>query len=219
MAQTLTNGVVVPTNPDNFTNLTNDLATMGNSANVVVKVANQAARDALTKVAGLCVTRADLGGLIEVCDGTNWQSPAKLRRAQYSATGAGSGNVTAGGSWGLSALTVVSTPTINNPTSPSMLGSNGALTFNEVGDYTIDFKITCAADPGYLYAKITDSSGNVYADNYMPGGTNHPWGTTVSKGALYIPTVGTQVGFGFIAQNAIGVTQVSCFVELRKNQG
>ncbi|MEA5453310.1 hypothetical protein SPF06_01110 [Sinomonas sp. JGH33] len=73
MAQTLTNGIVVPTNPDAFANLTTDLATMGNSANVVIPVASQAARDALVKKNGLLVCRLDLAGCpIQRCDGTNW---------------------------------------------------------------------------------------------------------------------------------------------------
>lgn len=75
MSQTLANGIVVPTNPDNFANLTNDLATMGNSANVVIQVANQAARDALTKKTGLLVLRMDTGS-VEYCDGTNWYAVA-----------------------------------------------------------------------------------------------------------------------------------------------
>jgi hypothetical protein len=73
MSQTLSNGIVVPTNPDAFSSLTTDLTTMGNSANVVIPVASQAARDALTKKAGLTVSRTDLPGCpIQVCDGTNW---------------------------------------------------------------------------------------------------------------------------------------------------
>lgn len=72
MPQTRPNGAVVPTNPDNFQSWTNDLATLADSLNVVVKVANQSARDALTKTWGLVVSRQDLGGTLEVCDGTSW---------------------------------------------------------------------------------------------------------------------------------------------------
>lgn len=73
MPQTLQNGVVVPINPDAY-NLAGDLATMGNKSNVVIPVANQAARDALTLAPGLTVTRLDLPGApIQTYDGTTWQ--------------------------------------------------------------------------------------------------------------------------------------------------
>jgi hypothetical protein len=69
------NKIQVPTNPDAFTNLNNDLATMADTANVVIRVASQTERDGLTKVAGLCVVRTDLpGDPIQTCDGTNWST-------------------------------------------------------------------------------------------------------------------------------------------------
>lgn len=71
--QILENGTVVPTNGDAY-NLTDDLATMGESAGVVVRVASLAARDALVNiVAGSVVSRTDLPGApLETYDGTNW---------------------------------------------------------------------------------------------------------------------------------------------------
>lgn len=75
MPQTLANGVQTPINSDAY-NLTADLATMGNSANVIITVANQTARDALTLYAGLCVCRLDLGWALEIYDGTAWRSSA-----------------------------------------------------------------------------------------------------------------------------------------------
>jgi hypothetical protein len=72
MPQTLANGIKTPINADAY-NLTGDLATMGNSANVVIPVANQAARDALTLYPGLCVCRLDIvSAPIERYDGTSW---------------------------------------------------------------------------------------------------------------------------------------------------
>lgn len=71
MSQTRPNKAVVPINSDAY-NLTADLATMGDSLNVVIKVASQAERDALTLANGLVVSRGDKAGRIEVCDGTNW---------------------------------------------------------------------------------------------------------------------------------------------------
>lgn len=76
MSQTLQNGVVVPINADAY-NLTADLATMGSKSNVIITVANQAARDALTAYAGMCVCRLDLPTApIERFDGTIWQGAA-----------------------------------------------------------------------------------------------------------------------------------------------
>lgn len=72
MPQTLPNGLKTPINSDAY-NLTADLATMGNSANVVIAVANKAARDALTAVAGMTVSRLDLPGApLQTYDGTDW---------------------------------------------------------------------------------------------------------------------------------------------------
>ena len=76
--QTLQNGIEVPTNSDEY-DLTADLAGMGNTANVIVRVASAAARDALTKTAGLTVYRTDTGRL-EVWNGARWAVPATTER-------------------------------------------------------------------------------------------------------------------------------------------
>ena len=60
--------------------LTTDDGTAFDSANVVVPVANATERDGLTpplgKYVGMAVTRADLGGIIEVWNGSAWLSAA-----------------------------------------------------------------------------------------------------------------------------------------------
>lgn len=72
MPQTRPNKGVAPVNSDAW-NLTPDLATLIDSLNVVIRVSSQAERDALTKVDGLLVCRADLPGApIQRCDGTYW---------------------------------------------------------------------------------------------------------------------------------------------------
>lgn len=78
--QTLQNGIVVPTNSDEY-DLTDDMAGMGNTANVIIKVANAAARDALTKTAGMCVYRLDTGR-IEAWNGSRWAVPATTERGR-----------------------------------------------------------------------------------------------------------------------------------------
>lgn len=71
--QTLDNGVEVFTNGDPY-NLADDVASAFISANLVIPVADQAARDALPgPYAGMTVARLDLPGCpLETHDGTNW---------------------------------------------------------------------------------------------------------------------------------------------------
>ena len=77
MPQTLPNGITAPINPDAY-NLVGDLATFGNSANVIITVANQTARDALTPFPGMTVYRNDLtGNVLETWDGARWLSTAQ----------------------------------------------------------------------------------------------------------------------------------------------
>ena len=72
--QTLQNGIEVPTNSDPY-NLTDDLANMGNGANVIIPVNNQDARDGLTdKFIGMTVRRLDFRGTLEWWNGTGWVS-------------------------------------------------------------------------------------------------------------------------------------------------
>lgn len=92
MSQTLQNGIKVPTNPDVFASLTGDLATMGGSANVVIPVANQTARDALTgKFAGMAVSRLDVPGEpVEIWNGSSWdRTPSMIVQAASQHVGSG----------------------------------------------------------------------------------------------------------------------------------
>ena len=87
MPQTLANGIITPINSDAY-NETADLATMGNSSNVVIPVANQAARDALTPYAGMTVSRLDLTGApLQVYDGTKWQHQGRRVKTLFNNTG------------------------------------------------------------------------------------------------------------------------------------
>ncbi len=74
MAQTRPNGVIVPINSDGY-NLAPDLATMGDSSNLVVICPSLAARDALTLYPGRTVWRQDLN-VIQVYNGAIWSSVA-----------------------------------------------------------------------------------------------------------------------------------------------
>lgn len=89
--QTLPNGIEVPTNSDTY-KLTEDLAKLGDTSNVVTKVVNQAARDALPNPeAGDPVVRLDVPGMpIEINDGSNWlRHIALLIYANTQTVGAG----------------------------------------------------------------------------------------------------------------------------------
>lgn len=71
--QTLQNGAQVPTNSDPY-KLTEDLAKMGDTLNVIHRVNSKAERDALhDKYPGMTVVRLDLAETpLETFDGTNW---------------------------------------------------------------------------------------------------------------------------------------------------
>jgi hypothetical protein len=78
MTQKLSNGITVPINSDAY-QLTADLATMGNSANVSIPVNSQAARDALTPFAGMTVIRLDIPGApTQTWDGSAWQGAVPI---------------------------------------------------------------------------------------------------------------------------------------------
>jgi len=85
--QKLENGVEVFTNGDPY-NLAEDVAHSFNTANVTVNVANQAARDALTKYNGLAVRRLDVTGRpTEVWDGSTWTRSPIITSAPYTPDG------------------------------------------------------------------------------------------------------------------------------------
>lgn len=71
--QTLPNGIEVPTNSDTY-KLTEDLANMGDTANVITKFISKTARDAFpSPEAGDVGVRTDVVGLpLEIFDGVDW---------------------------------------------------------------------------------------------------------------------------------------------------
>lgn len=141
MPTTRPNGTKVPINADAY-NLTADLATTGNSANVVIPVANQAARDALTSYPGMTVIRLDLGTVMEIWDGTIWRSNSQT---SYSP-----------------ALTASTTnPNIG---SGSVLGTYSIIGKNMIGQFYVTFGSGSTAGsgsyqislpPGYTYAPLS----------------------------------------------------------------
>lgn len=213
MPQTRPNKTVVPVNSDAY-NLAPDLATFADSSNVVIRVSSQAERDALVKVAGLCVTRSDLNGLIEVCDGTNWLSPVKRRHAEF--TGTSDGTTGAGSAWQFSVLTVDSSNTFNN-TFVTASASKSRITFAEAGIYDIHLKVASTANPGISFASIKDTSNTyVHADNSNGNGT--VWGITVPLAGLYVAAGGTDILFGLQTGNAVTAAQLTVRILVTKRQ-
>lgn len=89
MPQTRPNVIKVPVNSDGY-NLTADLATMADSANVVIPVPNAAARDALTPYVGMAVTRQDVPGQpIEIYNGSSWDRVGPRAHANTQMVGSG----------------------------------------------------------------------------------------------------------------------------------
>lgn len=72
MPQTRQNGAIVPVGSDPYA-LTEDLPKFADSLNVLIPVANQAERDALTPFEGMAVIRADLSGEIQVYTNGAWK--------------------------------------------------------------------------------------------------------------------------------------------------
>jgi hypothetical protein len=123
MPQIRANKIQTPINGDSFPNFVNDLAALADSANVVIPVASQAERDALTKKNGLLVCRTDLPGCpIERCDGTTWWGDSSqtltLNTTNFSNPPGGYGPLTLQVSGGGRIITVTGNVTWTN-------GSNG----------------------------------------------------------------------------------------------
>ena len=161
MAQTLYNGIKVPTNGDAY-NLTGDLAIMGASGITPIPVPSKSARDALAASApggtlpvGTMVIRKDQSMFIETWDGTNWVTGA---HCEWYKNGASVGT---GATFDVGALTQDSAKTTNTGfiTHPSA----GVLKFRDAGTYAITFTgVASAALTGRSFLEIQADAGVVY---------------------------------------------------------
>lgn len=184
MTQILKNKVPVPTNGDEY-NLTADLATAFNGANVVIPIASAAARTTLTSLGvmvGQCIIRTDLPGQpIETWNGTKWLDYASGNIALgglYQAFGAGYG-----------------TPGYEK------LPTGRATLLGMVG--TTNTTITMTANTAYLLGTIPNAVAPAADELYNPG-TSSAMGT---KCTLYVRSNGnihfeTASGFSSISQGA-----------------
>ena len=131
------------------------------SLNVVVPVADQAERDGITPplgtYVGMAVTRADLDGLIEIWDGTEWLSPHKRLHAEYTgpaftttaATGTNFSNGTGG-----TPFVEVGSKTFNNDFVQPDVG--GRLKILTTGVYSLSGIILPTTVPASFSINITD---------------------------------------------------------------
>jgi hypothetical protein len=197
MSQTRPNKIKTITNSDAY-NLAADLATFADSANVVIPVASQAERDALTLYAGLTVSRTDLGGVIEICDGTKWSKG--LQHAEFTASTAPTVNTLWGpGPLSLDAANSTSYGFVTSPANDKIaLG---------IGIYAISCRYTMsAAAAGTTWgAIVNDGNTATYTSFDVTAGYAS---MTVSLPSLYLPTAGN-VRFTFISGTASGYTLTS----------
>ena len=207
MPQTRQNKGVAPVNSDAY-NLTPDLATLVDSLNVVITVASQAERDALTKKAGLCVIRTDLFGLpIERCDGTNWWN-TQHSEWTFSASGVPSGTV-----WGTNTLTLDTA----NSTDTTFVTCPSAdlLTIRDAGAYAIHLIGSWnATTTGRGFSQITDTSTNtVHARssisvNELVGSVNIPNFRCAANTSIKLTTYITLASGTATWQGRVRVTRV-----------
>lgn len=142
MPSTRDNGITVPINADAY-NLTGDLATMADSANVATVCVNQAAMDALVKRNGRLAIRVDLGYALYATDGSTWfPVPLAVPFGHMGRTGANFGLTTTGQTVPMDAAQELrGGVTFDN--------ANDALTVPRAGIYALRFKLyTTGASTG-----------------------------------------------------------------------
>jgi hypothetical protein len=212
LPQTRPNKITVPVNADAW-NLTGDLATMADSVKAVIPVASQTERDALTKANGLTVSRGDLGGLIEVCDGTNWHSPTKLRHAEW--TNGGGYSVTGNQPWDIGPLTATSV-TYNNTFCNNTGTLSGQVNITEAGVYSLFLRLySFSADPGLSNAKLIGNGGTVWAEAVNQGGAgNGLWEWDVQRLSVYL-TAGQTVRGTLRTTNSCTMTSLLAITKVQ----
>jgi plastocyanin len=167
MAQTLYNGIVVPTNGDAY-NLTADLATMGQSGITPIPVASVSARNALAAAApggvlpvGSQVIRKDQSMFVETWDGTTWKAGGHV---EWVHAGSVVPNVTV---WGVGALTQDSTQT--NDTAFITHPASDQLKFRDAGTYAIAFTAKASASSAGRSFVEFQSGGSAVIRTVMTG--------------------------------------------------
>lgn len=212
MPQTRPNKITVPVNSDAW-NLAGDLATLADSTQVVIPVASQTERDALTKANGLVVSRGDIGGLIEVCDGTTWHSPTKVRHAEW--TNGGSYSVTGNQPWDIGPLTATSV-TFNNTFCNNTGVLSGQVNITETAVYSLFMRLSnFSVDPGLSNAKLIGNGSTIWAERVNPGGAgNGLWEWDVERPNVYL-TAGQTVRGTLKTTNSCTMTALLAITKLQ----
>jgi hypothetical protein len=182
--QTRPNKITVPVNADAW-NLAGDLATMADSVQTVIPVASQTERDSLALKNGLVVSRGDLGGLIEVCDGTSWHSPTKQRHAEW--TNGGGYSVTGNQPWDIGPLSLTSVA-FSNTFSNNSGTLSGQVNITETAVYALFLRLyNFSVNPGLSNAKLIGNGSTVWAEAVNQGGTgNGLWEWDVVRPNVYL---------------------------------
>lgn len=168
MPQTRWNGIKSISNSDAY-NLSGDLATDFDTANVIVPVSSDTQRNALTppqgSYAGMVVARTDIAqSPIERFDGTKWWGDAPHEEWTFSNP---ANTVPNGTAWGPGLGTLDTANSIYSGFGSS--STNDILAFNAPGRYLVHWYLVLTGTTGApVYMSIRDSTGAV---TY----TSHQW--------------------------------------------
>lgn len=199
--QTLQNGIVVPTNSDPY-QLTTDLAGMGAAANVIIPVATQAARDALTnKFVGMTVRRTDLGGALQWWSGSAWTG---TRHAEFTTP---ANPVPTGVAWGLGVFTMDSSKT--DDTGFVTIQATDQLKVRDAGIYSITVTVTfSAAISGVSWMGVESSFVVPMGGGLMVAGASIP-NLKLAANAIIAPSLSHGSGSDRSFTSRVRVTRVA----------
>lgn len=193
--QRLQNGIDVVTNSDEY-NPAEQLAASFLQADVVIRVASKAARDALVKRDGMAVARMDLGGLIEVWDADLSTWSIGIQHTEFT------GNVT------IQQNTPFGTGTLTRDTGQTRYGTdvtspgNDLITLPGKRMYAIHIRARLgvpAAGQTFFSLRWNDNQDEIDSGDMEPGKS----ATTISIPNLYVPSDRTLKLF-FISGAATG---------------
>lgn len=187
--QTLQNGIPVPTNSDDY-NPTDQIADAFNAADVVIRVGNESARDALVKRDGMAVARTDLGGVIEVWSATLNAWTIGNIHTEFT----GSVGIQQNTNFGSGALTRDTGQTVfgTSITSPG----NDLITLPGPAKYSIHIRFRIdvpAVGDTFMSLRWNDNSSEIDADDIIAGKA----AGTITVPNLYVPATRTLKLFFF----------------------
>jgi hypothetical protein len=149
---------------------------MGNSANVIIPVANQAARDALTLYAGLAVCRLDLPrSPTQIYDGTKWQFQGRNYKTFFN-------NANMANQAGTASRLVCDLGTASVPYDRIMTANaNAAVTPGSIASGVSTIYIAVSL----MQSSVSNAQGRSPISWVAPG--SYILGTSVSTGEILVP--------------------------------